>query len=142
MTQSIPLPEFDGGCLCGAVRWHAKGQPRQINFCHCSMCLKSTGAPVSAWALFKSENVTFTQGAPTYYKSSAHGERGFCAACGSTLTWRSPDTPYLLDLAVGTFDTPNDLGNLRDHIYTENAIAWFHVADDLPRFARHRPKPG
>lgn len=140
MTEAKLAIEFDGGCLCGAVRWHARGQARQINYCHCSMCLKSTGAPVSAWALFKSENVAFAKGTPNYYKSSAHGERGFCAVCGSTLTWRSPDTPYLIDLAVGSFDTPNGLANQRDHIFTETAISWFHVADDLPRFAQRRPK--
>ena len=40
----IPPPPYEGGCLCGAVRWRLDQQPLAINACHCMDCKKSTGA--------------------------------------------------------------------------------------------------
>ena len=40
----------EGGCLCGALRYRLDAAPLDIGYCHCSMCRRSTGAPVLAWA--------------------------------------------------------------------------------------------
>jgi hypothetical protein len=34
-----------GGCLCGAVRYEAIGDPFSVIHCHCSSCRRHTGAP-------------------------------------------------------------------------------------------------
>src|SRR5687767_12371984 len=35
---------IQGGCLCGAVRYEAAGQPYNITHCHCTDCRRSSGA--------------------------------------------------------------------------------------------------
>jgi len=35
-----------GGCMCGAVRYEAIGEPMTVAYCHCSSCRRHTGAPV------------------------------------------------------------------------------------------------
>jgi hypothetical protein len=37
--------KFEGGCLCGAVRFIATGQPKAVYWCHCQSCRRHSGAP-------------------------------------------------------------------------------------------------
>jgi len=41
------VEEFEGGCLCGAVRFVATGKPNGTYWCHCHSCRKHTGAPAA-----------------------------------------------------------------------------------------------
>lgn len=137
MSDSGETSVFTGGCLCGAIRYRALGPPRWVNHCHCRMCGKASGAPFVTWATFAREAVTFTAGAPSYFRSSAIAERGFCAQCGSAMIWRSTRDPETIDLTAGTLDDPSALAP-RDHIWVENAPPWLHLADALPRYPRGR----
>src|SRR6267142_4295768 len=44
--------QFEGGCLCGAIRFLATGQPKGVAWCHCQSCRKHSGAPVSVFVAF------------------------------------------------------------------------------------------
>ena len=123
----------EGGCLCGAVRFRADGSPSYVNFCHCRMCQKASGAPMMAWATFERAKVEII-GLPMFRRSSPDVERGFCGDCGSTLIWQRPCGPTL-DLAVATFDDPNGLAP-SEHIWTESRARWLNLTDHLPRYPR------
>src|SRR6185295_1085258 len=82
-----------GGCLCGAVRFQVRGPAKWTAYCHCHSCRKHTGAPVSAYAGFERDHVLFTQGQLATFESSNGVKRGFCAACGSTLTYEGSRWP-------------------------------------------------
>lgn len=127
----------DGGCLCGAVRYRARGRPLNVNHCHCRMCVKASGAPIVTWATFPLDAFDFTLGAPTVRRSSAIAVRGFCAACGSALTWEGDANPGHIDVTVGTLDQPERVAP-REHLWTEGAVPWLRIADDLPRHPRSR----
>jgi hypothetical protein len=131
MTQT-----YDGGCLCGHVRYRATGTPMNVNYCHCTMCLKQTGAPVAAFVTFPCANVTFSGAEPTLYRSSEIAFRGFCPKCGSALVWQRVNADKI-DILVGSLDQPARV-QPREHLWTENAIAWLHIDDKLPRHKRHR----
>ena len=123
-----------GGCLCGAVRYSAVAKPFAADYCHCSNCLKSTGAPVSAWMDFKTEQVDWlNRDCLVDFESSAKIRRGFCAKCGSTLTYRSVDHPEYLTLAITSLDNP-ELVRPTYHIHTENQLPWFTVDDKCKRY--------
>src|SRR5205823_12518266 len=78
--------QFEGNCLCGAVRFVATGQPESVAWCHCESCRKHSGAPVSVFVAFKRDAYVVTEGQITKFNSSPGRWRGFCARCGSTLT--------------------------------------------------------
>ena len=117
-----------GGCLCGAVRFRLTGAPFNIDYCHCTSCRRHTGAPVSVFLDCKSGLVEFTQGAPTLYESSPGVRRGFCARCGSTLTYETDALPDEIHIHVGAMDQPEDFAPLGRPSYAEERLPWFHIA--------------
>ena len=123
-----------GGCLCGCVRYQAVALPFASDYCHCSKCRKSTGAPVSAWMDFKTEQVEWeNKDTLVEFDSSLHIRRGFCNRCGSTLTFRSTDHPQYITLAITSLDIPA-LVRPTYHIYTDNQLPWFDVNDECKRY--------
>ena len=70
--------QFEGGCLCGAVRFIATGQPKGVAWCHCQSCRKHSGAPVSVFVAFDRTAYTVTKGEITKFNSSPGRWREFC----------------------------------------------------------------
>ena len=62
--------QFEGSCLCGAVRFVATGQPESVAWCHCESCRKHSGAPVSVFVAFKRDAYVVTEGQITKFNSS------------------------------------------------------------------------
>jgi hypothetical protein len=100
--SDLPLT---GGCQCGAVRFRVEGEPGRASICHCRMCQKAFAGPFGALVTVKVADLTWTRGAPSRFQSSDVVQRGFCAACGTPLTFEwSADK---IDLAVFAFDDPS-----------------------------------
>ena len=127
-------PQFNGGCMCGAVRYQAEGLPSRVLHCHCESCRGHTGAPMATLAVFKADQVTFSGEPRKPYASAPGVERAFCGLCGSSLTWETVfgDEGALCAIHISTFDTPEELPPTGHSFYTER-IPWFESADHLPR---------
>jgi hypothetical protein len=130
----MKLP-FEGGCLCGAVRYRIGAEPRNTDYCHCRMCRRAAAAPVVARLTVANAAFAWTRAAPAVYHSSAEAERLFCPACGTQLALR--DEPDYLDVMLATLDDPAAV-RPSYHIWTSSRIAWFDTSDDLPRYAENR----
>lgn len=131
-TRTKRAKPIAGGCLCGAVRYTAKGKPDHMGHCHCTMCRKSTGAAFGTFAGFPSADVGFTKGKPKYFRSSKWAARGFCAKCGSTLVYKLVKDDSKIWLSVGSMD---DVDSVKPemHIFTAEMAPWLKLADGLPR---------
>ncbi len=92
-----------GGCQCGAVRFRLEGAPGQASICHCRMCQKAFGAFYAPLVSVGEATLVWTRGEPARFQSSNHVRRGFCARCGTPLTYEAPDG---VALAIGAFDAP------------------------------------
>ncbi len=126
-----------GGCMCGAVRYEVSGEPFWVGHCHCESCRSHTGAPVVTFVAFKEDQVAFTKGERQIYNSSPGVERAFCGQCGTPLSWEGqsevPERGMIVELYISTFDDPNGFIPT-NHLWYKDRIAWFDVADDLPRY--------
>ncbi|HUF20471.1 MAG TPA: GFA family protein [Burkholderiales bacterium] len=131
------MQTFEGGCLCGAIRYRASGEPVNQSYCHCTMCRRSAGAPVVSWLTMAAEGFAFTQGQPARYDSSDIAYREFCPRCGTQLTYRARAKPHEVDITSASLDEP-ERAPPKDHIWTRSHIRWFEVADELPRHERER----
>lgn len=126
---------FEGGCLCGSIRYRSTAAPVRGVICHCSMCRRHSGAPVLAFVHFPAAQFQWIGGEPTRFRSSEFAERGFCPKCGSTLSMHEQVLADRVQITVGSLDEP-DRVRVDDHVWTEESIAWFEIADQLPRFKR------
>ena len=73
------------------------------------------------------------------YASSENGRRSFCGTCGTPLFATDIRDPGMLAINSVTLDTPEVLPPTF-HIYYDSHIAWAPACDNLPQFARGRPK--
>jgi hypothetical protein len=126
---------FEGGCLCGAIRYRATSAPVRGVICHCSMCRKHSGAPVLAFVHFRTEDFMWVRGEPARYRSSEFAERGFCPSCGSTLSMHEEVLADRMQVTVGSLDQPGRV-RINDHVWTRERIPWFEIKDDLRRFPK------
>lgn len=100
---------YKGSCLCGAVRYEIKSEPKAVSNCHCTMCQKQHGAAFATYGSVPKKDMIYLSGEPvlTSYSSSAGITRRFCSVCGSNIEWSgSAKFPDWVSFAVASLDTP------------------------------------
>jgi len=95
-----------GGCHCGAVRYRSTALMDNSHICHCRMCQKAVGNFFAALVGAPNDALVWTRGAPATFASSDLAERGFCAACGTPLFYRSIGGTRT-GLTIGSLDNPS-----------------------------------
>lgn len=131
---------YAGGCRCGAVRYEALPPACNLCFCHCTSCRRAAGATPVAWATFTGSKFRITHGRLAETRSSAHVLRGFCAACGTCLTYRHDARGEEIDVTLGSLDEPARLTPVM-HLWVEDKLPWVTIADELPQFSRGHSAP-
>lgn len=123
-------PIRSGGCQCGAVRFRVEGALGDASVCHCRMCQKAFGAFYAPLVSVRGAKLSWTRGEPKRFRSSSEASRGFCADCGTPLTYEAPDG---VALAIGAFDDPTTIAP---------AVQWgvearLPYADQVPGLPAH-----
>lgn len=114
-----------GGCQCGAVRFRADNLGR-ASICHCRMCQKAFGAFFGP--LVSAKGLNWTRGAPKTFQSSNKVKRGFCADCGTPLTY---DYGAGIEVAIGAFDNP-ELAAPTVQVNPAEKLSFFETMHKLP----------
>lgn len=123
-------PDHTGGCQCGAVRYALYAEPSDASICHCRMCQKAFGSYFAPLAGVPLDRLEWTSGAPAIYRSSTIAERGFCANCGTPLTFRYVDGNKI-SVSLGSLDDPARVKPPKqDGI--EGRMPWFDELHRLP----------
>ena len=115
-----------GGCLCGGLRFEAKGQPYRVGLCHCLDCRKNHGALFHGSAIYPMTAVTVT-GARSDYQG-----RVFCPTCGSPVYGVFGDE---IGVNLGAFDAPDQFQPTYE-LWTTRRESW------LPPFPVKHSYPG
>lgn len=119
---------FDGGCVCGTVRYRMLSRPLFVHCCHCHWCQRETGASFALNAMIEADRVTILQGDAKVLMTPSNSGKG-------QNIWRCPDCSVamwstyagagdaLYFVRVGTLDEahlfPPDI-----HIFTESKQPW------------------
>ena len=116
-----------GGCQCGRIRYEALIEGGDAYLCHCGMCRRATGGVSIAFCNVRRSDVAWTTREPDYFASSPIAVRGFCAACGTPLTFAYNDSE-MMDLTIGSFDDPSPFMP-REHFSIDTALpAWLDTS--------------
>ena len=126
-----------GGCFCGELRFESDADPVETGYCHCSICRRTTGAPLLAFASFPVETFAYTKGEPQIFESSSKGQREFCRICGTQICFRESGVPSTVDVNSGTLDEINAVAP-EHHIYTSSRVEWLAIEDRLPAYKNER----
>jgi hypothetical protein len=132
---------FEGGCLCGRVRFRAVGEPIMSGRCCCLSCQKLTGTGHSENLAFAASDCT-VEGDVTDYEwiadSGSSVTTSFCPGCGSPLFGRSTSMPGLLLVRAGALDDP---GRYRPQmmLYAKRRLGWVQHDAGLPTFEAMPP---
>jgi hypothetical protein len=126
------MDRVTGGCLCGAVRIEASGQPFRVGVCHCLDCRKHHGALFYAAAIFPEAAVT-VEG-----ETRGYAGRFFCPRCGSPVFGRIGDE---IEVHLGSLDAPDQFVPSYE-VWTVRREAWLPAFPLARRYARNREGEG
>src|SRR3569623_334426 len=104
-VNRMSAARMTGGCQCGRVRYSVAIADDGAYLCHCRMCQRATGGVAAAFKNVARADLQWER-QPDYYASSALAKRGFCAACGTPLSFEYVDGGRNIDLTIGSFDDP------------------------------------
>ena len=131
------MPEYAGACLCGAIRWRTAVSPFWSAHCHCVSCRRATGAPVASFMGFGKSAVHWN-GQRQFYRSSPGVTRGFCASCGTPLSYMSTRWPGEIHLYAATLNDPS-VFKPEAHVHWSERVPYLTVTDELPKHAGSSP---
>ena len=120
-----------GGCLCGKVRFTARGEPYRVGICHCMDCRKHHGALFHASAIFPQEAVS-VEG-----ETRVFAGRHFCPSCGSSVFGRSDDE---VELNLGSMDSPDQFTPSYE-LWSIRREAWLPPFPQCRTYERNRLSP-
>jgi len=133
---------YAGGCFCGAVRFEVSGAPRFLCYCHCESCRRAAGSPAVALCTFERGGFRVTRGRMREFNSSPKVTRGFCADCGSCLTYSHEGRPGDIDVTLATLEQVASLAPTL-HVWVADKLSWVRIEDGLPQFpAGYSPAAG
>ena len=135
---------YEGGCLCGAVRYRFSGQPTVVQVCHCRYCQRRLGSSYAELAYFQAECLESLTGDLVEYehRSDESGRwlrNRFCRECGTTVLIALEVHPRI-GVHLGTLDNPELLSPVR-HIFTRSKRSWVQIPDGMMTFAKLPPLP-
>ena len=132
---------YQGGCLCGAVRFEIHGPIRNIIYCHCSQCRKVQGSAFATNGIVAADDFHFVQGEAElscYAEDKGQGKY-FCRHCASPIISKNEAFPGQVRVRLGTIESDIE-ERPSTHIFVSSKANWDEIPDDgLPRYDEHEP---
>jgi hypothetical protein len=127
-----------GGCLCGALRYEAVGEPKFMGHCYCADCCKASGSGFIPFMGFPASAVRLTGERRKFISKSARGGeavRNSCPVCGGLVFGGEAGKDTMLTIYAGSLDEPS-LFHPAAAIFTRGRTDWAAIPPDLKIFER------
>jgi len=130
-----------GGCLCGAVRYEADGEPAMSGHCYCSDCRKSSGSGFIPFMVYPASAVRFGGSTVQFISRSVRGGdavRNFCPVCGGLVFGGIVGRDKSHTLYAGSLDDPS-VFEPKIAIFTRDRPGWAVMPTGLVAFETMPP---
>jgi hypothetical protein len=137
MSQAIT-----GGCLCGALRFQAVGEPMFAGFCYCGDCRRASGGGSIGFMNFPSSALTLTGPTRQFTSKAARGgdaTRNFCPTCGSLVFGGIVGEAATHTIYAGALDDPAAF-HPQIAIFNRDRPAWATLPPGLTVFETMPPQ--
>jgi hypothetical protein len=127
---------YTGGCLCGALRYEAQGEPQFAGHCYCADCRKASGSGFIPFMGFASSAVRFIGQTLQFTSKAATGRdavRNSCPTCGSLVFGGVIGKDQCHTIYAGTLDDPWSF-RPQIAIFTRNRPPWAVIPPELSIF--------
>jgi hypothetical protein len=127
---------IEGGCLCGAIRYHLTGPSIFVAQCCCKDCQKATGTGHTTIVGIDKGQLALEGTPKTYTCSGESGgdvTRHFCGNCGGRLYTSGTLPGNVIMVQAGSLDEPGRI-TPQSVIYMKDAVAWDRFDPYLPKF--------
>ena len=124
-----------GSRECQGVVFELIGELRDVVFCHCSQCRKTSGHYWAATQVSKGNLNLIKATSLSWYDSSDKARRGFCSVCGSSMFYERKGIDKI-SVSAGSLEIPTSLDRMR-HIYVASKGDYYDISDDLPQFEEY-----
>jgi hypothetical protein len=131
-----------GGCLCGAVRYEAEGEPLFAGYCYCADCRKASGSGFVPFMGFASSAVRFSGQTRRFRSKSFRGNdavRNSCPVCGSLVFGGEVGEDESHTIYAGSLDDPSCF-QPKIAIFVRDRPAWVAMPPDLSTFETMPPQ--
>jgi len=122
-----------GGCLCGALRYAAEGDPLFAGYCFCTDCRKASGSGFIPFMGYPSSAVRFSGETRQFISKAARGGdtvRNFCPGCGGLVFGGRVGKDHQHTIYAGSLDDPSSF-RPTVAIFTRDRPAWAILPTDL-----------
>jgi hypothetical protein len=129
---------FNGGCLCGALRYETDGAPNYMGHCYCEDCRKASGSGFIPFMGFPASAVRVSGESLKFGSKAANGNtavRNSCPVCGGLVFGGQVGKDDSLHIYAGTLDDPA-LFHPTIAIFTRGRPDWAAIPPGLRVFER------
>ena len=127
---------FEGGCLCGAVRYSCSEESGGWH-CHCIDCRKTSGTDHATHIAIPEDAFTVT-GTLKFFDHPANSGnivgRGFCPECGAPIYSRNSAMKGLVFVRASSLDDL-EIAKPQVIVFASRAPSWRHLDPELPAYA-------
>jgi len=130
------MPERNGSCLCGSVRYVLKGDLQAVAICHCTHCQRQSGSILSFNVVVREADYHQRGETKVYVDQGDSGQplhRHFCGRCGSPVFTTTATAPGMIVVRAGTLESMEGLQPTSE-IYTDHAVKWLAPVAGTARF--------
>lgn len=133
--------EYEGGCLCGDIRYRVKGPSLFVTQCCCRDCQLATGTGHTTIVGVLDDRLQISGEPATYTTEGDSGgsvSRHFCGRCGGRLYTSGSLPGKVVMIQVGSLDDPSQVSP-QNVCYGKDAVAWDHFDPALTIYDLYAP---
>jgi hypothetical protein len=130
------MTRYTGGCLCGALRYEAHGEPSFSGHCYCADCRRASGSGFIPFMGFSRDAVSFSGETLEFRSKAASGGdavRNSCAVCGGLVFGGEVGISDSFTIYAGSLDEPSAF-HPTIAIFARNRPAWAVIPPGLTIF--------